>query len=131
MKLLVLGGTRFLGRHLVDAAVGRRHDVTIFTRGVTPSPWGPAVTHLVGNRDPRIEPGLAALDTGEWDAALDMSGYVPRSVKAVAELLAGRVAHYAFVSSLSVYPDATDPGLDETARVATLHDPASEDIAAH
>ena len=61
MKLLVLGGTRFLGRHLVDAALARGHDVTIFTRGVTPLPSGVAVRQLVGNRDPRIAPGLAAL----------------------------------------------------------------------
>ena len=124
MRLLVLGGTRFLGRHLVDAALVRGHDVTVFTRGLTASPWDGAVTHLVGNRDPRIAPGLAALGSGEWDAAIDTSGYVPRCVRAGAELLADRVAHYAFVSSLSVYADATDPGLTESAPVATLDDPA-------
>lgn len=131
MRLLVLGGTRFLGRHVVEAALGRGHHVTILARGVTPSPWGAAVTHLVGNRDPRIAPGLAALDTGEWDVALDTSGYVPRCVRAGAERLAGRVAHYAFVSSLSVYADTTDAGLTETAPVATLADPATEDVAAN
>jgi 2'-hydroxyisoflavone reductase len=131
MRLLVLGGTRFLGRHFVDDALGRGHEVTVFTRGSTAPPWGGAVKHVVGNRDPRIAPGLAALGSGEWDAAIDTSGYVPRCVKAGAELLAGRVAHYTFVSSLSVYADATDPGLTVAAPVATLDDPASEDVAAN
>ena len=131
MKLLVLGGTRFLGRHLVDAALARGHDVTIFTRGVTPLPPGAAVRQLVGNRDPRVAPGLAALDAGQWDAAIDTSGYVPRCVKAAAAALDGRVGGYAFVSSLSVYADASQPGIDESAPVAVLEDPLSEDVKAH
>ena len=92
MKLLVLGGTRFLGRHLVDAALARGDDVTVFTRGKQPNPWGDAVTALAGNRDPAIAPGLAALESGTWDAVVDTSGYVPRVVRASAELLAARVA---------------------------------------
>ena len=132
MKILVLGGTRFLGRHLVDAAIAAGHDVTIFTRGVTASPWtAPPVEHLVGDRDPRNGPGLAALAAGEWDAAIDLSGYVPRAVGASAKELAARVAHYAFVSSMSVYADASRPDLDEATAVLTLEDPATEDIMAH
>lgn len=131
MRLLVLGGTRFLGRHLVDAALAARHDVTIFTRGNTPSPWGARVEHRVGNRDPKIEPGLSVLADGEWDAAVDTCGYVPRVVRASAEALAGRVGRYAFVSTLSVYADASRPGLDESAALATLDDPATEDVQAH
>jgi 2'-hydroxyisoflavone reductase len=129
MRLLVLGGTRFLGRHTVAAALEGGHEVTVFTRGVTASPWqGTAVTHLVGNRDPRIEPGLAALGAGEWDAAIDCSGYVPRCVAASAQRLANRVGHYAFVSSMSVYADSSRPGQDESAPIATLDDPATEDV---
>ena len=131
MRLLVLGGTRFLGRHLVDAALERGHDVTTFTRGRINAPWGERVKALVGDRDPRVAPGLAALDAGEWDAVVDTSGYVPRCVKAAAGLLAGRAGHYAFVSSMSVYADASRPGLDESAPVARLDDPAGEDVAAH
>jgi 2'-hydroxyisoflavone reductase len=131
VKLLVLGGTRFLGRHLTDAALARGHDVTLFTRGVSSVPWGDKVTHLAGNRDPRIEPGLAALGSGEWDTAIDTSGYLPRCVAASARALADRVGHYTFVSSLSVYADSSRPGLDETTPVATLDDPATEDIMAH
>ena len=131
MRLLVLGGTRFLGRHCVDAALARGHDVTIFTRGVQPVPWGGKVTHLVGNRDPQMAPGLSALESGEWDAAIDMSGYVPRCVKASVAALEGRVGHYTFVSSISVYAEAGLRGRDESTPVATLDDPRSEDIGAH
>src|ERR1700681_2880055 len=94
MKLLVLGGTRFLGRHLVDAALARGDAVTIFTRGRQPNPWGAAVTALTGDRDPQIAPGLSALEQGSWDAVIDVSGYVPRVVRASAELLAPRVRRY-------------------------------------
>ena len=131
MKILVLGGTRFLGRHLVDAALAREHVVTIFTRGVQPMPWPERVRHLTGNRDPRIAPGLVALAAGEWDAAIDLSGYVPRCVSASSAALKDSVGHYTFVSSLSVYADVSRPGVDESAPVAQLDDPASEDIAAH
>ena len=132
MRPLVLGGTRFLGRHLVAAAINAGHDVTVFTRGVTPSPWtSSGVTHLVGDRDPRKGAGLAALKVGTWDAAIDLSGYVPRCVDASAKLLESKVAHYAFVSSMSVYADSTRPDLDEATPVAVLADPETEDIMAH
>jgi len=131
MKLLVLGGTRFLGRHFVDAAVRSGHEVTVFTRGVTPSPWtSHEVTHLAGDRDPRKGAGLAALDGGRWDAAIDLSGYVPRCVEASAKLLEPKVAHYTFVSSMSVYADSSRPDLDEATPVATLAEPETEDIMA-
>jgi len=77
MKLLVLGGTRFLGRHLVDAALARGHEVTVFTRGKQPDHWGGKVASLTGNRDPAVAPGLEALAGGAWDAVVDTSGYVP------------------------------------------------------
>ena len=131
MKILVLGGTRFLGRHLVDAALARDHAVTVFTRGVQPIPWPERVRHAVGNRDPRVAPGLLALAGGEWEAAIDLSGYVPRTVGASCAALADRVGHYTFVSSVSVYADVSRPGVDETAPVAKLDDPSSEDIPAH
>ena len=128
MKLLVLGGTRFLGRHFVEVALARGDAVTVFTRGRQPNPWGAAVTALTGNRDPDVAPGLAALEQGTWDAAIDVSGYVPRIVRASSELLAPRVGRYLFVSSISVFTDASRPGLDETAPVGVLEDPASEEI---
>src|SRR5512141_931410 len=104
MRILVLGGTAFLGRHFVDAALREGHDVTVFTRGRRAVPWS-GIARLVGDRDPAREPGLAALAHGEWDAAIDTSGYLPRCVRAGAQLLRGRVGRYLFVSSMSVYAD--------------------------
>jgi 2'-hydroxyisoflavone reductase len=130
MKLLVLGGTRFLGRHLVDAALAAGDDVTIFTRGRQAVPWR-HVTALTGDRDPRIAPGLAALDDGTWDAVIDCSGYVPRIVEASAALLAPRVRRYLFVSSMSVYAKTERPGMDEATPLAALDDPATEAVLEH
>ena len=131
MRLLVLGGTRYLGRHLVDAAIEPGHAVTTFTRGQLATHESPAVIPLRGDRDPEKPPGLAALASGAWDAAIDLSGYVPRIVDASCALLAGRVRRYVFVSTVSVYADASRPGLDESAPRAALADPATEDVAAH
>ncbi len=131
MRLLVLGGTRFLGRHVVDAALARGDAVTTFTRGRQPNHWGDRVDARTGNRDPAVAPGLAALADGEWDAVVDTSGYVPRIVRASVELLAPRAGRYVFVSSLSVYADTARPGLDESAAVGTLPDPATEEVAKH
>jgi len=103
VKLLFLGGTRFLGRHLVDAALAHGHVITTFTRGYTATHEHPQVVPLGGNRDPSVMPGLVALTNGEWDAVIDTSGYVPRIVEASAQLLDDRVKRYLFVSSLSVY----------------------------
>jgi 2'-hydroxyisoflavone reductase len=128
MKLLLLGGTRFLGRAVVDAALARGHEVTLFTRGKQPNQWGAAVTMLVGDRDPAVAPGLAALDAGSWDAVIDTCGYVPRIVGASAQKLRDRVGRYLFVSSISVYPDMSMPGVDEDAPVGVLEDPATEEI---
>jgi 2'-hydroxyisoflavone reductase len=128
VRLLLLGGTRFLGRHVAEAALARGHDATLFTRGRTPQPFGDRVHTLVGDRDPRVAPGLAALEGGDWDAVIDTSGYVPRVVSASAMLLAPRVRRYVFVSSLSVIARPDRPGLDESAPVATLDDPATEDV---
>jgi len=128
MKLLVLGGTRFLGRHLVDAALARGDAVTVFTRGQQPNPWRDRVVALTGNRDPAKSPGLTALEQGTWDAVVDTSGYVPRVVRASAELLAPLVGRYLFVSSISVFTDASRPGLTERDPVGRLDDPATEEI---
>jgi 2'-hydroxyisoflavone reductase len=128
VRLLFLGGTRFLGRHAVEAALARGHEVTLFTRGKAPQPFGDRVRALSGQRDPRIAPGLAALDAGTWDAVIDTSGYVPRVVGASATLLAPRVRRYVFVSSLSVIAKPDRPGLDESAPVAKLDDPSTEDV---
>ena len=131
MRFLVLGGTRFLGRHLVEAAVERGHQITTFTRGQSPTHEHPAVLPLGGDRDPEKGAGLAALASGTWDAVFDTSGYVPRIVGASCDLLASRVRRYLFVSSLSVYADTSAPGVAEDAPRAELEDPATEDVAQH
>ena len=111
MRLLLLGGTRFLGRHVAEEALARRHAVTLFSRGRTPQPFGDRVRAVVGDRDPRVAPGLAALEGGAWDAVIDTSGYVPRVVGASAATLAPRVGRYVFISSLSVLAKPDRPGL--------------------
>jgi 2'-hydroxyisoflavone reductase len=131
VKFLVLGGTRFLGRHLVEAAVERGHTVTTFTRGQLATHEHPAVLPLGGDRDPGKGAGLAALASGTWDAAFDTSGYVPRIVGASCDLLAARVRRYLFVSSLSVYADTSVTGITEDAPRLTLDDPDTEDVAAN
>ncbi len=126
MRVLVLGGTEFVGRHAVRAALARGHEVTLFNRGLRNPGLFPEAEHLRGDRE--TADGLAALSGRRWDAALDTCGYVPRVVRASAEALADAVEHYAFVSSLSVYPDERTPGLDESAPVAELDDPSTEEI---
>ncbi len=94
MRLLVLGGTKFLGRAAVEAALARRHEVTLFNRGETNPELFPDAEKLRGDRDG----DLTALEGRAWDAVIDPSGYVPRVVRASAELLQGSAGHYLFVS---------------------------------
>ena len=126
MKLLVLGGTKFLGRHTVDAALAAGHEVTIFTRGQTNADLYPDVERLTGDRDG----DLGALEGRAWDGVVDTSGYVPRVLRQSAELLRDAVGRYVFVSSISVYADFSQP-LDESSPVAELEDPATEEITEH
>ncbi len=123
MRLLVLGGTRFVGRALVEAALADGHDVTLFHRGRSSSGLFPEAEHLLGDRDG----GLGPLAGRTWDACVDVSGYVPRIVRASSELLAGAVEHLVFVSTISVYASLAQP-TDETGPLATLDDPATEDV---
>lgn len=124
MKLLILGGPKFLGRALIDAAQAYGHEVTLFNRGRTNAELYPEVEKLYGDRDGDLE----ALRGRRWDAVVDTSGYVPRIVNAAAELLADAADHYAFVSSLSVYTSSAMPGRDESAAVGTLEDETVEEI---
>lgn len=111
MKLLVLGGTKFLGRHFVEAAIKRGHDLTLFNRGRTDPAAFRDVETVVGDRDG----GLAPLRDRTWDAVLDTCGYDPRVVRQSAQRFRG--TPYAFVSTVSVYPDITKTDLDERADV--------------
>lgn len=127
MQLLILGGTLFLGRHLVEIARARGHEVTLFNRGQTAPELFPNVEQLRGDR----ERDLSALRGRSWDAVVDTSGYIPRVVGASAALLADRVEHYTFVSSISAYGTFPQLGMTEDARVAELPDPSAEDVAEH
>ena len=102
MKLLVLGGTVFLGRHVVAAAVTAGHDVTVFHRGHTPAPAASdTLTVLNGDRDGDV----SAIAARAFDAVIDCSGYTPAQMRRTGEALADRVGHYLFVSSRVVYRD--------------------------
>ena len=105
-------------------AIARGHEVTLFNRGETNPELFPEVERLRGDRDG----DLSALEGGEWDAVIDPSGFVPRVVRASAELLHGSVGHYVFVSSGSVYAEPYMPGYDESAPTVELEDPASEEV---
>ena len=127
-SILILGGTGFLGPHVVEYARSRGHTVTLFNRGKTRPNLFPDVEKLQGDRDGKLD----ALKGRTWDAVVDTSGYVPRIVKMSAELLAPSVKHYIFVSTVSVYDDKHDaPNADESAPLATIADPTSEDVRAH
>lgn len=123
-KVLVLGGTGFIGPHIVRALIARGHTVTLFNRGKTHTELFPELEKLHGDRDGHLE----ALANRTWDAVIDDSGFVPRIVKMSAELLAPSVNQYVFISTISVYKAFDRPNLDETAPVDTLLDPTSEDV---
>ncbi|WP_307715847.1 NAD-dependent epimerase/dehydratase family protein [Streptomyces sp. V4I23] len=111
MRLLVLGGTEFVGRAVVEGALARGWQVTVFHRGRHPAPDG--VSDLIGDR---LAPGgLAALHDGEWDAVVDTWSAAPSAVRDAARLLAGRVGRFVYVSSCSVYAWPPAAGYDESA----------------
>jgi 2'-hydroxyisoflavone reductase len=123
MQILILGGTMFVGRHLVEAALARGHEVTLFNRGQHNPELFPGVEKLRGDRDGNLE----ALRGRRWDAVVDTSGFVPRLVRDSARLLADAAGLYVFVSSVSVYADHSRP-VDEGSEVGTLEDEGVEEI---
>jgi len=151
-RILILGGTGFLGPKTVAAALARGHQVTIFNRGHREKiqPLEMKVEHLYGNRDPELPAddekgpdgkllhpdaspkGLEQLAGKSWDAVIDNSGYYPRHVGASAQLLAKRCKQYIYISSISCYDPDTIPatGGDETTKLATLADPKVETMGA-
>jgi 2'-hydroxyisoflavone reductase len=120
MRILVLGGTLFLGRHVVDAALARGHEVTLFNRGQTRPDLFPDVEKLRGDRDG----DLAALAGRDFDAVVDTSGYVPRVVRATIDAL-GEIGHYTFVSTMSVYTQESR-SLGEDGAIAPLLEQTEE-----
>jgi len=120
MRILVLGGTQFLGRHVVDAALEHGHRITSFNRGQTRPELFPDVEKLRGDRDG----DLGALAGRTFDAVVDTSGYVPRIVEQTIDAL-GEVGHYTFVSSISVYADVSTPPT-ESSSLKELKEPTEE-----
>lgn len=124
MKVLIIGGTRFLGRALVDEGIAAGHEMTLFNRGQSNPGLYPNIEQIHGDRDG----GLSALGGRRWDVAVDTCGYVPRIVRAAAEYLSDAVEHYTFISSLSVYSEPLAAGVDESGAVGTIEDETTEEI---
>jgi 2'-hydroxyisoflavone reductase len=149
-KILILGGTGFLGPKTVASATARGHEVTIFNRGRREKqlPLEVKVEHLYGNRDPLLPAddergpdgkllhpdatpkGLEQLAGRRWDVVIDNSGYYPRMVKASAEMLAKQADLYIYISSISCYGKTPPDGGDENTELATLADPTVETMGA-
>ena len=125
MNLLILGGTAFLGRHLVEDALKRGHTVTLFNRGRTNPSLFPQVETIHGDRKQSLE----ALADRNWDVVIDTSGYHPTDVHASAAALAAHVGRYIFISTISVYADFSSPNLDEDAEVSRLDDPTNAEVS--
>jgi 2'-hydroxyisoflavone reductase len=123
LRVLILGGTGFIGPHFVAALTARGHHVTVFNRGRDPAKVPPGVVQLIGDRNGQV----AALQGHDWDAVIDNSGYTVRQVRTTAELLKGHVKRYIFISSISAYADLAVPGIDETYKLAQVADPTTED----
>ncbi len=124
MNVLVLGGTRFVGRHIVEALCTGGHDVTVFTRGQSADGLPAQVERLRGDRGEGVA-GLAALDGRRWDACVDVSGYTPLQVRASAERLRDVVGRYVFISTVSVYASLAEPPIVES---HALHAEADEAV---
>lgn len=110
MRILVLGGTAFVGRAIVEDALRSGAEVTLFGRGRTGTDLFPGVPRLAGDRDTG---DYTALADGRWDAVVDVSGYVPRHVGQAMDALGGRAGRYLFISSHAVYQH-TEPDCDPT-----------------
>ncbi|MEM8531024.1 MAG: NAD-dependent epimerase/dehydratase family protein [Chloroflexota bacterium] len=124
MDILILGGTQFVGRHIVEACVKAGHRISILTRGKTADELPAEIERLHGDRNEGAT-GLAALADRSWDACVDVSGYTPRQVRASAEQLYQNVKHYVFISTVSVYDETEHHPIYET---HPLLPPAAEDV---
>lgn len=123
LRILILGGTQFLGVHVTELALARGHAVTLFNRGRTNPHLFPQVEKLRGDRNGKLD----ALKGHSWDAVIDDSGYVPRHVRLSAELLGPAIRQYLYVSSISAYASFRRPN-DERSPLGTLPDPTVEEV---
>lgn len=123
MRILVLGGTKFVGRAIVEQLVANGHHVTLFTRGKTNADAFPDLSHLVGDRLGDV----SALEGTTWDAVIDVSAYVPRAVNTVAEHLRASNPYYLFISTISVYDDPPSR-TGEDGQLLSLEDESTETV---
>jgi len=124
LRVLILGGTGFIGPHFVDALRSRGHALTLFNRGKRNPDLFNDLEELTGDRNGQVD----ALKDRDWDVVIDNSGYLPRQVRLTADMLKGHTQYYLFVSSISAYADLSTPGIDEDYRLAQLIDPTTENI---
>ncbi|NUT35733.1 MAG: NAD-dependent epimerase/dehydratase family protein, partial [Hamadaea sp.] len=118
MRILIVGGTRFVGRHITEAVLAAGHDVTVLHRGTTGADLFPQATHLLADRNE----DLGALRGMRWDATIDVSAYRPRQVDALADVLDGGAGHYVYVSTVSVYATPARPQYGEDSPLLRLPD---------
>jgi nucleoside-diphosphate-sugar epimerase len=124
MNILILGGTVFLGRALVNSALARNHNVTLFNRGIRNPDIFPEVEKLKGDRNGNLE----SLKGRTFDAVIDTSGHIPGRVRESAELLKDNVGHYTFISSISVYKDFSKNGITEDYPVGEITDGKTDEM---
>ena len=123
MNILMIGGTRFVGRHLVEEAIRKGHTVTLFNRGTNENVF-PELELIKGDRNKDVE----LLSGRSWDAVIDTCGYFPGQVDSVLSVLKDRTEHYTFISSISVYADQTIAFQDESSALASLEDESVEEV---
>lgn len=130
LSILILGGTGFIGPYQVNGALERGHEVTIFNRGRRSGMYDGQVEELTGDRDPDVGDGLSALEGDRaWDIVIDNSGYVPRHVRASAELLNGRCGRYLYISTVAVYDfESSTMDFAEAGPLAPLADKSVEEV---
>ena len=124
MRILILGGTVFLGRALVEAALAQGDEISLFNRGISSPQLFPELERIRGDRNRDLD----RLVGHRWDAVIDTSGYIPRQVQASASLLKGSIQHYTFISTLSVYANFDREEIKETDAVGMLTDPTTEQV---
>jgi 2'-hydroxyisoflavone reductase len=126
MRILIIGGTRFLGRHLVDAALARNHEVTLFNRGKSNPDLFPELETILGDRETDVKKLQQA--GRHWDTVIDVAAYLPRTVRISAEVLKSNVGRYVYISSISVYSNFSKVGINESDPVGRIDDETTEEI---
>jgi 2'-hydroxyisoflavone reductase len=127
LEILIIGGTKFYGRAIVEAALAQGHRLTLLHRGQTNPNLFPNVDHLLCDRNA----DLSMLRGRKWDAAIDTSAYFPRQVRSLLDILneSQAIRHYTFISTISVYRDTHQPGVDEDYPTGVINDESIETIA--